>query len=65
LGSLDTGAAENEDQKTGMEHPQSTGRALRLIVSNAGGEGSTVAQKIRDGKDDYGYNGRTGEYANS
>ena len=37
---------------------------LRQICSNAGVEPSIVAQAIRDGKDDFGYDARTGEYVN-
>ncbi len=55
----------NEDENTGivivrraLEEP------LRQIISNAGGEGAVVVQKIREGKDDFGYNARTEEYTN-
>jgi len=37
---------------------------LRQIVANAGGEGSVIVQKVRDGKDDFGYNARTEVYEN-
>jgi chaperonin GroEL len=33
-------------------------------VANAGGEGSIVIQKVKEGKDDYGYNARTEQYEN-
>jgi chaperonin GroEL len=39
-----------------MEEP------LRQIVSNAGGEPSVVVNRVREGKDDFGYNALTGEY---
>jgi chaperonin GroEL len=39
-----------------MEEP------LRQIVSNAGGEPSVVLSRVRDGKDDFGYNALTGNY---
>ncbi|MEX0968362.1 MAG: chaperonin GroEL [Bacteroidia bacterium] len=65
ISSLANLKVENEDQKTGiaiirraLEEP------LRLIVENAGGEGSIIVQKVKDGKDDYGYNARTGEFEN-
>ncbi|MBS1262223.1 MAG: 60 kDa chaperonin [Calditrichaeota bacterium] len=35
---------------------------LRLIVQNAGFEGAVVANKVREGKDAYGFNALTGEY---
>jgi chaperonin GroEL len=54
---------ENEDETTGigivrraLEEP------LRQIVANAGGEGSIVVQKVRDGKGDFGYNARTEKF---
>ena len=37
---------------------------LRQICSNAGVEPSIVAQAVRDGKGDYGFDARTGEYVN-
>ncbi|HRI35472.1 MAG TPA: TCP-1/cpn60 chaperonin family protein, partial [Saprospiraceae bacterium] len=37
---------------------------LRQIVENAGIEGSIVVQKVREGKDDFGYNARTDKYEN-
>ncbi len=37
---------------------------LRQICSNAGVEPSIVAQAVREGKDDFGYDARTGEYVN-
>lgn len=42
--------------KRALEEP------LRQIVSNAGGEGSIVIQKVKEGKADYGYNARTEKY---
>ncbi len=36
---------------------------LRLIVQNAGQEGAVVLDKVRQGKDDYGYDAELGEYA--
>ena len=37
---------------------------LRQIVANAGLEGAIIIQKVREGKDDYGYNARTEQYEN-
>jgi len=42
--------------KRAMEEP------LRQIVSNAGDEPSVVVAKVREGKDNYGYNAASGEY---
>src|SRR3979490_1375999 len=54
----------NEDEKVGV---QIVRRAIeeptRMIVQNAGGEGSIVVEKIRQSKDNnYGYNALTDEY---
>jgi chaperonin GroEL len=35
---------------------------LRQIVANAGGEGSIVVQKVREGTGNFGFNAATGEY---
>jgi chaperonin GroEL len=35
---------------------------LRQIAHNAGLDGSVVANRVREGKDDFGYNAATGEY---
>ena len=37
---------------------------LRQIVENAGGEGSVVVAKVIEGKGDFGYNAKNGEYTN-
>ncbi len=37
---------------------------LRQIAENAGVEGSIVVNRVREGKDDFGYNAATGEYGN-
>jgi len=37
---------------------------LRQICDNAGVEPSIIAQAVREGKDDFGYDARTGEYVN-
>ena len=54
---------ENDDQnhginiiRTAIESP------LRTIIANAGGEPSVVIQKVKEGKDDFGYNARTDVY---
>jgi chaperonin GroEL len=35
---------------------------VRQIVANAGGEGAVIVQKVREGKDDFGYNARTEKF---
>ncbi len=37
---------------------------LRMIAQNSGVEGAVVAQKVREGKDDFGFDAMTGEYKN-
>ena len=56
---------ENEDQTTGIHIvARAIEEPLRMISQNAGVEGSVIIQKIREGKDDFGYNARTDEYVN-
>ncbi len=56
---------DNADETTGgaiirraLEEP------LRQIAENAGFDGSVVAQKVREGKDDFGFNASTEKYEN-
>jgi len=37
---------------------------LRQIIANAGGEGSIIVQKVREGKGDFGYNAYSETYEN-
>ncbi len=54
---------DNEDETTGIEIvKRAIEEPLRQIVINAGKEGAVVAQKVIDGKDDFGYNARIDEY---
>jgi chaperonin GroEL len=62
---LNNVSVENEDQATGVNIiRQALESPLRTIVSNAGGEGSVVVQKVREGAGDYGYNAREDVYEN-
>ncbi len=55
--------AENDDETTGIQIVTRAVEApLRTIVSNAGGEGSVVIAKVIEGKKDFGYNAKNGEY---
>jgi chaperonin GroEL len=57
--------SENEDQKHGIDIVRKAIQApLRTIVSNSGGEGAVVVQKVIEGKDDFGYNARSDKYEN-
>ncbi|MCC6384861.1 MAG: chaperonin GroEL, partial [Bacteroidia bacterium] len=54
-----------EDETTGISIiKRALEEPLRQIVENAGIEGSIVVQKVREGKEDFGYNARTDEYEN-
>ncbi len=54
---------ENQDQNTGIKVALTAMEApLRQIVANAGEEASVVANKVREGKKNFGYNAATGEY---
>jgi chaperonin GroEL len=55
----------NEDENTGIAIiKRAVEEPLRQIVANAGGEGSVVVNKVREGKADFGYNARTEVYEN-
>lgn len=56
---------ENEDQDTGIAIiRRSLEEPLRQIVENAGMEGSVIVQRVREGKEDFGFNARTEVYEN-
>lgn len=62
---LDALKGENDDEQTGIEIvKRAIEEPLRQIVENAGKEGAVVVQKVREGKDDFGYNARTDKYEN-
>jgi chaperonin GroEL len=63
--SLDKFKGDNDDETTGaaiirraLEEP------LRQIAANAGVDGSVVAQKVKEGKGDFGFNARTDKFEN-
>ncbi|MBN2486374.1 MAG: chaperonin GroEL [Bacteroidales bacterium] len=63
IAALEGFTGSNDDQNTGilivkraLEEP------LRQIVENAGLDGSVVVQKIKESKDDFGYNANTDKY---
>jgi chaperonin GroEL len=65
IAKLNSLKGENDDQNTGiaivrraLEEP------LRQIVENAGFEGSVIVQKIKEGKEDFGFNAQTNKYEN-
>ncbi len=65
LEALENFRGANADENTGaaivrraLEEP------LRMIVENAGVEGSIVVQKVKEGKKDFGFNAHTEKYEN-
>ena len=57
--------SENEDEATGIAIiKRAVEEPLRQIVENAGLEGSVVANKVKEGKDDFGFNARTEVFEN-
>ncbi|HLA69572.1 MAG TPA: chaperonin GroEL, partial [Bacteroidota bacterium] len=62
---LDEVKTENADQKVGVEIiRRALEEPIRQIVTNAGLEGSVVVNKVKDGKDDFGFNAQTEQYEN-
>ena len=54
---------DNADEQTGINIVcRAIEEPLRQIVTNAGGEGAVVVDKVRQGEGDYGYNARTDTY---
>ena len=63
--SLSKVKTENEDQETGVAIVRrAVEEPLRQIVENAGMEGSVVVNKVKEGKDDFGFNAATEVYEN-
>ena len=60
---LDGLKGENDDQTTGIQIvKRAIEEPLRQIVANAGGEGSVVVNKVREGNGTFGYNAREDRY---
>ncbi|MEY3238229.1 MAG: chaperonin GroEL [Bacteroidota bacterium] len=58
--SLDKLKGDNEDEMTGIQIvKRACEEPLRQIIANAGGEGAVIVQKVKEGKEDFGYNART------
>lgn len=57
LQALDNIKVDNDDQMTGVNIARRAMEApLRQIVANAGGESSVVVNRVKEGKDNFGYN---------
>lgn len=62
---LENMKGENDDETTGIAIVRrAIEEPLRTIVANAGLEGAVITQRVREGKDDFGYNARTNNYEN-
>ena len=63
ISALDKLKGENDDETTGSQIvKRAIEEPLRQIVENAGGEGSVVVNKVREGKGAFGYNARSDRY---
>jgi chaperonin GroEL len=63
--SLEKLKGDNEDQNTGIEIiKRAIEEPLRQIAINSGKEGAVVAQAVKAGKNDFGYNAQTDNYEN-
>ena len=63
--SLENVKTDNPDEELGFKIvKRALEEPLRQIVENAGLEGSIIVQKVKDGKDDFGFNARTEVYEN-
>ena len=60
---LENVKTDNQDEELGIKIvKRALEEPLRQIVANAGFEGSIIVQKVKDGKDDIGFNARTEVY---
>ena len=65
INKLDKIKLDNDDQQIGVDIiRRSLEEPIRQIVANAGIEGAVVVNKVKEGKDDYGFNAQTEEYQN-
>ena len=63
VASLENLKGDNEDQTTGIQIvKRAIEEPLRQIVANAGGEGSVVVNKVKEGSGNFGYNARDDRY---
>ncbi|MCM1041644.1 MAG: chaperonin GroEL [Bacteroides sp.] len=63
IAALDKLKVDNDDEKVGVEIiRRALEEPLRQIVTNAGLDGSVIVDKVKAGKDDYGFNARTETY---
>ncbi len=56
---------DNDDETTGIAIVRRAAEEpLRQIIANCGGEGAVIVQKVKEGKNDFGYNARTETFEN-
>jgi len=65
LDTLENLHGDNDDEQTGIDIVRrAIEEPLRQIAANAGVEGAVIVQRVRDAKDDFGYNARTDKFEN-
>ena len=65
LSTIDELVGLNDDEATGIAIvKRAVEEPLRQIIANCGGEGAVIVQKVKEGKDDFGYNARTETFDN-
>jgi chaperonin GroEL len=65
IDALEKMKGDNDDETTGIAIvKRAIEEPLRQIIANAGGEGAVIVQKVREGKNDFGYNARTEKFEN-
>jgi len=65
IDALETLKGANEDENTGIAIiRRAIEEPLRQIIANAGEEGAVIVRKVREGKDDFGFNARTEVFEN-
>jgi chaperonin GroEL len=65
IAALENLKGENEDENTGIAIvKRALEEPLRQIAINAGQDGAVIVQKVKEGKDDFGYNARTETFEN-
>jgi len=65
VSSLDKVKGANDDETTGIQIvKRALEEPLRQICANSGIEGSIVVQRVKEGKDDFGFNARTEVFEN-
>jgi len=63
IASLEGMKGDNADETTGINIvKRAIEEPLRQIMANAGLEGAVIVQKVKEGKDDFGYNARIDQY---